>query len=140
MAEDLGTWSPEQATVLLEVLTRAGLSPKARRTRRGVVVTVDDQEADRAHQTLLEHMDTIANAARPAKPPPRTTRQPRDTSDGTMRPMPTQRLQTLARPLGILLIGLLIAAVVPPLRFPVLVFAVAGMIYVLGKQQDHRGD
>jgi hypothetical protein len=119
VAEDLGTWSPEQATVLLEVLARAGLSPKARRTRRGVVVTVEDHEADRAHQTLLEHMDTIANAARPPKAPARPTQRARGQSDSTMRPLPTQRLQTLARPLGILLIALLIAAIIPPLRLVV---------------------
>lgn len=133
MAEDLGTWPPEQATVLLEVLTKAGLSPKARRTRRGIVVTVDDDEADRAHRTLVDNMDAIARAARA---PSRPTRPPRgDTTRDSTKALPSQRLQALARPLGILFAGLIVASLLPPLRLPVLVFTVAAMIYVIGKQE-----
>jgi hypothetical protein len=66
VAADLGTWPAEQATVLLEVLHTAGLHPEARRGRDGVHVTVPDDEGDRAHATLVAHMDTIAKAARPA--------------------------------------------------------------------------
>jgi lipase chaperone LimK len=39
VAEELGTWPAEQATVLLEVLQQAGLNPTATRTREGILVT-----------------------------------------------------------------------------------------------------
>ncbi len=135
VAEDLGTWPPEQATVLLEALTKAGLSPKARRTRRGVAVTVDDSEADEAHRTLVNNMDAIARAARgPAERRPiRQAAAGNAGSEG--RPLTSQRLQSVARPLGLLIVGFMLAAAVPPLRLPIVVFTVAGMIYLLGKQQ-----
>ncbi len=135
MAEDLGSWPPEQATVLLEALTKAGLSPKAKRTRQGVVVTVSDDEADQAHRTLVANMDAIARAARPA-PPARGRRQtPPARESSAERPLTSQRLTTLARPLGVLIVGLMLAAVIPPLRLPIVVFTVAAMIYLIGKQQ-----
>ncbi len=68
MAADLGTWPAEQASVLLEVLKANGLNPEARRTRGEVHVSVPDDEGDKAHATLVAHMDAIARAARPAKP------------------------------------------------------------------------
>ncbi len=133
MAEDLGTWPPEQATVLFEALANAGLNPRGRRTRHGVVVTVPDDEADRAHQTLVQNMDAIARAARSAAPTPirRPSRREDDQSTGRLT---SERLNSLARPLGILIVGMMIAAAVPPLRLPVIIFTVAGIIYVLGRQ------
>ncbi|MEX0868984.1 MAG: hypothetical protein WD011_04865 [Nitriliruptoraceae bacterium] len=118
--------------MLLDVLTKAGLSPKARRTRRGIVVTVDDQQADQAHRTLVENMDAIARAAHSA---PRAARPARSSStESSARRLPSQRMQAWARPLGVLLIGLVVSSLIPPLRIPVLVFTVAAMIYVIGKQ------
>jgi hypothetical protein len=68
VAADLGTWPAEQASVLLEVLQANGLHPEARRTRGEVHVSVPEDEGDKAHATLVAHMDAIARAARPAKP------------------------------------------------------------------------
>lgn len=145
MAADLGTWPPEQATVLYQVLQDAGLSPQAKRTREGVKVTVDDDEADRAHQTLVANMDAIARAARPPTPkagPRRRARpgpaQERPTRDGS--PLASQKLQRLSRPLGLLLIGLLLATIIRPLALPIVVFTVAGIVYLLGKQTQAEGD
>ncbi len=137
MAEDLGSWPPEQATVLLEVLTNAGLSPRARRTRQGVVVTVDDAEADKAHRTLVENMDAIARAARRQSGTGQARRRPTQNApsgEPSQRPLATQRLSALARPVGILLIGLMLAAIIPPLRLPIVIFTVAAIVYVLGRQ------
>lgn len=141
MAEDLGSWPPEQATVLIEALTKAGLSPHAKRTRQGVVVSVDDSEAAEAHRTLLDNMDAIAQAARkPASKPRRPTRTGRASSDKP-RPLASQRLTGMARPLGILLLGLIVATIAPPLRLPVIIFTVAALVYVLGRQSpEDRGD
>jgi hypothetical protein len=142
VAEDLGTWPPEQATVLLDALAKAGLSPRAKRTRHGVVVTVDDDQAADAHRTLLDNMDAIARAARkPAAGPRRQARSAGAGAEGP-RPLTSQRLTGMARPLGILLLGLLVATIVPPLRLPVIVFTVAALVYVLGRQSpddpEHR--
>jgi hypothetical protein len=68
VAADLGTWPAEQASVLLEVLQANGLHPEARRTRGEVHVSVPEDEGDKAHATLVAHMDAIARAARPSKP------------------------------------------------------------------------
>ncbi len=67
MAKDLGTWPPEQATVLVQVLQGAGLAPDAKRKRAGIVVTVPDEQADVAVRTLAANMDAIAASA-PASP------------------------------------------------------------------------
>jgi hypothetical protein len=140
VAEDLGTWPPEQAAVLLEALAKAGITPRAKRTRQGVVVTVDDTEAADAHRTLLENMDAIARAARrPATGPRRQPRIASTPSDGS-RPLTSQRLSGMARPLGIVLLGLLVATLVPPLRLPVIVFTVAALVYVLGRQAPDDPD
>jgi hypothetical protein len=145
VAEDLGTWPPEQATVLLEVLQQAGLSPEARRTRDGVVVTVPEAESDEAHRQLVSNMDAIARAA---KRPPATgsRRKPRavlgaDSSRDRDQRLGSERMLRLARPLGLLLIGLLLATVIRgPLTLPIIVFSVAGAIYLIGKQtQDGDG-
>lgn len=148
MAADLGTWPPEQATVLLEALQEAGLKPEARRTRDGVQVTVADDETDRAHQTLVANMDRIARAARPPagqeRPrrrarPSTTPRQRSNTAEST--PLTSERLQRLARPLGLLVVGLLLATIIRPLALPIVVFTVAGVVYLLGRQtQGEDGD
>jgi hypothetical protein len=64
VAKDLGTWPPEQATVLVQVLQRANLTPEAKRTRDGILVTVPDDQADVAVRALADNMDAIADAAR----------------------------------------------------------------------------
>ena len=141
MAEDMGTWPPEQARVLLEALQKAGLSPKARRTRDGIAVTVGDAEADEAHRTLVANMDAIAQAARTPQQP----RRPRTRSSGPQRqtperPLASERLGSMSRPLIILVVGMILALIAPaPLKLPVIVFTIAGLVYVLGKQAQ-RGD
>lgn len=150
MAEDLGTWPPEQATVLLDVLQKAGIEAKAKRTRDGVVVTVQDDQADDAHRTLVANMDAIARAARSSSPPkgrkpprkaPTERRGPgatRSSSSSERSGMP--RLGSLSRPLIILVVGLILATVIRPLMVPILVFTLAGVIYTLGKQTQADDD
>lgn len=134
MAEELGIWPSEQATVLVQALTKAGLAPQAKRTRKGVVVTVPDDQAGKAHETLVANMDAIARAARRPSVPRPQPRTRQGATEGTRRPMTSERMNTLARPLGLLLIGMLLAAVIRPLSVPIMVFTLAGIIYLLGKQ------
>jgi hypothetical protein len=142
LAEDLGTWPPEQATVLVEALQQAGLSPEARRTREGIIVTVPDEQSDDAHRTLVSNMDAIARAARPPGPAGGRRRRPRQmapartassSGGGTMS---TERLLRFARPLGLLLLVVLLASVV---RQPlVMILALGALVYWLGRQAQRR--
>jgi hypothetical protein len=141
VAEDLGTWPPEQARVLLDALQQAGLSPKARRTREGISVTVDDAEADEAHRTLVANMDAIARAARGSqqqrKARTRATGPERGGSD--KRSLTSERFGSLSRPLMILVIGAILALIIAPLRLPIMIFTIAALVYVLGKQVQDGG-
>lgn len=141
MAEDLGTWPPEQARVLLDALQQAGLSPKARRTREGISVTVEDAEADEAHRTLVANMDAIAQAARGSqqqrKAKARTSGPQRAPSDKPS--MTSERLGSMSRPLMILVIGAILALLIAPLRLPIMIFTIAALVYVLGKQVQDGG-
>ncbi len=147
MAEDLGPWPPAQATVLLEVLKKAGLDPDAKRTREGIQVTVPDEQADDAHRILVANMDEIAQAARtpskgrgtrPTEGRSRGQRSPSASSDSSL---PTERLTKLARPLGLLIVLLLVVGLAGPLRLPLLVIGVGALIYFIGKQaQRENGD
>lgn len=128
MAEDLGTWPPEQAAVLLSALKNAGLSPRAKRTREGVLVTVDDHEAADAQRTLIANMDAIARAAKNV--PGAAARQ-------RARGATPQRglgRSPFSRPLVILVTGMVLASLFRPLSLPIIVATVFGIIYVLGKQ------
>jgi hypothetical protein len=143
VAEDLGTWPPEQARVLLDALQQAGLSPKARRTREGISVTVEDAEADEAHRTLVANMDAIAQAARGSQ----QQRRAKTRSSGPQgapsdkRPLASERFGSLSRPLMILVIGAILALLIAPLRLPIMIFTIAALVYVLGKQvQDGDGN
>lgn len=143
MAEDLGTWAPEQATVLLEALQQAGLDPEAKRTREGILVTVPDDQADEAHHTLVANMDAIARAARAPVGVPKRRQRTRSTegrSDGGDRRPPSARLGGLTLPLVLVLVGALIAGVIPALRLPVLVFTIAGVVYLVGKKAQRDGE
>lgn len=148
MAEDLGPWPPAQATVLLEVLKKAGLDPDAKRTREGIQVTVPDEQADDAHRILVANMDEIAQAARtPSKgraarqSEARSSRAKRAPSTPSESSLPTERLTRLARPLGLLIILLLVVGLAGPLRLPLLVIGVGALIYFIGKQaQRENGD
>lgn len=145
MAEDMGTWPPEQATVLLEVLSEAGLSPEPKRTREGVRITVPDDQSEDAHRQLVANMDRIASAAQRPKGQGNRSRRPREVK-GADNPQPkdqqqmaSERLQRIARPLGLLLIGLLLFATVGRIN-PVIAFAVLGvLIYVIGKRAQQQG-
>lgn len=144
MAEDLGTWPPEQATVLVEVLQQAGITPQARRTRDGIEVTVDEKDSDQAHATLVANMDTIARAARstpsePRRKRPRTapTGPKQAQRDAPERQLTSQRMTRFGRPMAILLAALLLAMVLPgALRVLVLAAAVAAMVWMLGREPD----
>jgi hypothetical protein len=144
VAEDLGTWAPEQATVLLEALQQAGLSPEAKRSREGILVTVPDEEADEAHRTLVANMDAIARAARSPVGSrgrrQRPARTERSSDGGEERKLTTQRLTGFARPLALVLLGSLIAAAVPALRLPVIVATIAAVVYLVGKQAQREQD
>lgn len=134
MAEDLGTWPSEQATVLVQALANAGLSPQAKRTRKGVVVTVPDDQAGKAHETLVANMDAIASAARRSSTRSPSVKQGQRSPGPAERPMASERMNALARPLGLLLIGMLLASLIRPLAVPIMVFTLAGIVYLLGKQ------
>lgn len=146
MAEDLGTWPAEQATVLVEVLQQAGITPQARRTREGIEVTVEDGDSDQAHATLVANMDTIARAARPSRPEGGRRRArgsgSRPSSERgrqeTQRPLASQRLSRYTRPVAILLAALLLATIpIPlPLRLLVLAAAVLTIVWLLGRDAE----
>lgn len=145
MAADLGTWPPEQAMVLLEVLQGAGLSPDAKRTRDGILVVVPDEESDDAHRQLVANMDAIARAAKqPRSTSTAARRRPRAVkgADNPEPPDPRQlaseRMLRLAKPLGILLIALMLMAVI---RNPLVVALVVGaLIYFLGRRAQQQGE
>jgi len=146
VAKDLGTWPPEQATVLIQVLQRASLSPEAKRTREGIVVTVPDDQADVAVRALADNMDAIADAARSrAEARRRRAREVRGDTPGRTKgvgatQLPTERLRGMARPLAILLVGLLVLSTVARVS-PVLALIGVGVgIYLLGRRtQDGDG-
>lgn len=146
VAEELGTWAPEQATVLLDVLQKAGLSAQARRVKGGVVVTVPDSEADEANRQLVANMDTIANAARRQKPSPPRGRKPRPVK-GADNPAPqnaqqlaSERLKRIAVPVALILVAVLVLGTVGRFQPLVAVGLVAVAIYVIGRRAQRRGD
>jgi hypothetical protein len=142
VAEELGTWSAEQALVLVDVLQRAGLHPAAKRVRDGVVVTVPDNEADEANRQLLNNMDAIARAA--AKPVGGSSQKRRirpvkgaDNPSTDPRALASERMAKLARPLGLVLIAMLLLGT---LRNPLVVLVVmGGLIYLIGKRAQRDG-
>lgn len=142
MAKDLGTWAPEQATVLVQVLQGAGLTPDAKRTRAGIVVTVPDDQADVAVRTLAANMDAIADAARSrAEARRRRSREARSTErrrrEGS--PLPTERLLGAARPIVVLLVGLLVLSAVARISPALALVGVGVGVYLLGRRQDGGG-
>jgi hypothetical protein len=145
VAEDLGTWPPEQAMVLVEVLQGAGLTPDAKRTRDGVRVSVPAEESDDAHRQLVEHMDDIARAAKQPRPPSTGARRRPRPVKGADNPQPkdpqqlaSERMLRIAKPLGLLLVALLLFAV---LRNPLVVaVALGALIYILGRRAQQRGE
>jgi len=142
VAEELGTWSAEQARVLVDVLQRAGLHPAAKRVRDGVIVTVPDDEADEANRQLLNNMDAIARAA--TTPLGRSGQKRRvrpvkgaDNPNTDPRALASERMAKIARPLGLILVATLLLSV---LRNPLLVLvAMGGLIYVIGKRAQRNG-
>jgi hypothetical protein len=136
--------------VLLDVLQRAGLTPEAKRTREGVQVKVPEDQADQAHQILVANMDVIAQAARNSpergarrKPRPRRTSEGDRTKDQGSSPLTSERLLRSGRPLGLIIVGILLVLVIPlPLmiRFWLVVGTVLAVIYVLGKQSQRDGE
>lgn len=145
MAEDLGTWPPEQATVLLEVLGEAGLSPDAKRTRDGILVTVPDEQSDQAHRQLVANMDRIAQAARQPRGQAGKggTRRPRAVKGADPSPSSSSgsggQGERGMRPLGLILVGLLLLLVVGRI-YPVAAFVGLGvLVYLIGKRVQQQG-
>jgi len=146
VAKDLGTWPPEQATVLVQVLQRANLTPEAKRTREGILVTVPDDQADVAVRALADNMDTIADAARSRaearrrrarEAAPRTSRE---TGRSAEPQLTTERLRGAARPIAILLVGLLVLSTVARVS-PLLALIGVGIgIYLLGRRVQDGQD
>jgi len=142
VAEELGTWSAEQALVLVDVLQRAGLHPAAQRVRDGVVVTVPDDEADEANRQLLNNMDAIARAA--TKPsaitgPKRRVRAVKgaDNPNTDPRALTSERMAKIARPVGLILIAMLLLGM---LRNPLVVLVLmGGLVYLIGKRAQRDG-
>ncbi len=142
VAKDLGTWPPEQATVLVQVLQRAGLTPDAKRTRAGIVVTVPDHQSDVAVRTLAENMDAIADAARSRTEARRRRSGEQRTAAGRSGgpgPLPTERLLGAARPIVLLLVGLLVLSAVARISPPLALLGVGLGVYLLGRRQDGGG-
>jgi hypothetical protein len=147
VSEDLGTWPAEQATVLLDVLQKAGLSPQAKRSKGGVTVTVPDDESDEAHRQLVANMDAIANAARRPKPAAgQRARRPRPVkgADHPAEKDPSQlaseRLKKVALPVAVVLVALLVFGTLGRVQ-PILGIVVVGaLIYFLGRRAQQRGD
>lgn len=146
MAKDLGTWPPEQATVLVQVLQRANLTPDARRTRQGIVVTVPDEQSDVAVRALAENMDAIADAARSrAEMRQRRSREGRSREghpgrSGSGDRLVTERLLGAARPIVVLLVALLVLSAVARVSAPLALLGVGVGIYLLGRRtQDGEG-
>lgn len=146
MAEELGTWPPEQATVLLEVLQKAGIKPDAKRTRDGVIVTVPDEAADEAHRELVANMDAIARAARRERPKPAAGRRPRPVKGADhpsdrqrQREMASDRLKGAANPLIIAIVLIVVLALF--VRSPIVwVVLLGALVYFIGKRAQQRGD
>ncbi len=146
MAEELGTWPPEQATVLLEVLQKAGIKPDAKRTREGVIVTVPDEAADDAHRELVANMDAIARAAKRERPKSGQARKARPVKGADhpsdkqrQREMATERLKGARTPLIIGIVLLVVLALLT--RSPVLwVVMLGALVYFIGKRAQERGD
>lgn len=140
MAEELGTWSADQALVLVDVLQRAGLHPAAKRVRDGVLVTVPDEEAEEANRQLLNNMDAIARAA--AKPagltgPKRRVRAVKGADNPDPRALTSERMARIARPVGLILIAMLLFSV---LRNPLIVLVLMGvLVYLIGKRAQGNG-
>ena len=131
--------------MLVQVLQRANLTPEAKRTREGIVVTVPDDQADVAVRALADNMDTIADAARSrAEARRRRARESRGAQRGASAPgpgqLPTERLRGIARPIALLLVGLLVLSTVARVS-PVLALVGVGVgIYLLGRRtQDGEG-
>lgn len=151
MASDLGAWPAEQASVLLEVLQRDGLTPEAKRTREGVHVLVPDAQSDQAHQVLAANMDVIASAARPSDPTPIRGRKRRKSSKSrpaaSARPrsssgepkLTSERLMRIGPAVALLLTALLLGSLFPRAAFPIVVVGAFAGIWWLGKQaMDNR--
>lgn len=143
MAEDLGTWPPEQATVLLEVLQKAGLTPTAKRTREGILVTVPDTENEEAHRVLVANMDTIARAARAPSGQRKGRKRPagpRGEKTDRGSALTSERMGRMSRPIGLLLIGLLLVVTIG-LQQPLIgVIAVGVLVYLIGRRAQQQGD
>jgi biopolymer transport protein ExbB/TolQ len=146
VAKDLGTWPPEQATVLVQVLQRANLTPEAKRTRDGILVTVPDDQADVAVRALADNMDAIADAARSRAEARRRrarsadARTTRDTGRSGESPLTSERLRGAARPIAILLVGLLVLSTVARVS-PLLALIGVGIgIYLLGRRVQDGQD
>ncbi len=146
MTKDLGTWPPEQATVLVQVLQRANLTPDARRTREGILVTVPESQADVAVRALADNMDTIADAARSrAEARRRRSREARQTEGGgrgtsSTPQLTSERLLGLARPLALLLVGLLVLSSVARINPALALIGVGVGIYLLGRKAQDGDD
>lgn len=145
MAEELGTWPPEQATVLLEVLQKAGIKADAKRTKDGVIVTVPDDQADEAHQQLVANMDAIARAARRERPKPsarkvRPVKGADHPSDrDRQREMASDRVKGVFKPLGLILVALLLLGTVGRANPLLAILMVGALVYFIGKRAQ-QGD
>ena len=148
MAEELGTWPAEQATVLLEVLQKAGLSPDAKRTRDGVLVTVPEDESDEAHRQLVANMDAIARAARqpkaggqrPASRRPRPVKGADNGEDRSQQQLGSERMMRAAKPLGLILLAVLVLGTVGRFMGPVVgILLVGALVYLIGKRAQQQG-
>jgi len=146
VAKDLGTWPPEQATVLVQVLQHANVNPETRRTREGIAVTVPDSQADVAVRAISDNMDAIADAARSRAEARRRrardqrSRDARETGSSGDTALTSERLRGMARPIAVLLVGLLVLSTVARASPLLALLGVGVGVYLLGRRAQDGQD
>ena len=106
-------------------------------------MTVPDDQADVAVRTLAENMDAIADAARSRtearRRRAREAKQAGAARRGEGATLPTERLLGAARPIALLLVGLLVLSAVARIS-PLLALVGVGLgVYLLGRRQEGDG-
>lgn len=120
--EELGTWTPAQAEVLVRALERAGIRVETAVKGARRQVTVPASDAPRASRVMQDAMDDIAAAADRA--PARAPRWYEMDDDEEGQPLLMERLRSWGGWLVVLVSALMVAIYVPgPTWFRIVVIA-----------------
>lgn len=144
LPEDLGSWPPAQATTLVKVLRKSGVSPETSQDGATVRVTVPDEQAEAANAAIAANMDTIAKAARQANEARQAAAERRKAKADRQPPLVMERFARMGPIVGLLLVAFLVVAIVPgPLKTLFGIVAVVGVLWLAGRDSDgssdHRG-